>query len=167
MSDCTVAVFYFPNYHVDPRNELSHGPGWTEWELVKRAEPRFPGHRQPRIPVWGYEDESIPENMAKKVTAAADHGIDVFLFDWYYYNDGPFHPFQTGFIYRKGENTLFVAANEGTLIVNKVLDENGNDIIKEMKVGERFFTGMEHLESAKQFKAVYTPSGLKDKYISN
>ncbi len=91
-------------------------------------------------------------------------GKRVFLKDCYAdYNDGPFHPFQTGFIYRKGENTLFVAANEGTLIVNKVLDENGNDIIKEMKVGERFFTGMEHLESAKQFKAVYTPSGLKDK----
>ena len=38
--DFTVACYYFPNYHVDPRNEAAHGPGWTEWELVKRAEPR-------------------------------------------------------------------------------------------------------------------------------
>jgi hypothetical protein len=28
--------------------------------------------------------------MAKKIAAAADHGIDAFIFDWYYYDDGPF-----------------------------------------------------------------------------
>jgi Glycosyltransferase WbsX len=88
--DYTIACYYFPNYHVDPRNEAAHGPGWTEWELVKRAEPRFPGHRQPRAPAWGYEDESDPAVMAKKIAAAAGHGIDVFLFDWYHYDDGPF-----------------------------------------------------------------------------
>jgi hypothetical protein len=85
-----VVVYYFPNYHVDPRNEAAHGPGWTEWELVKRAEPRFAGHRQPRVPLWGYRDESDPAVMATKIAAAADHGIDVFLFDWYWYDDGPF-----------------------------------------------------------------------------
>src|SRR5262245_53095990 len=85
-----VACYYFPNYHVDPRNEIVHGPGWTEWELVSRAEPRFPGHRQPRLPLWGVEDESDPQVMAKKIDAAADHGIDAFIFDWYYYDDGPF-----------------------------------------------------------------------------
>ncbi len=86
----TVACFYFPNYHVDARNEKRHGPGWTEWELVKRAEPRFRGHRQPRVPAWGYTDEADPGAMARKIDAAADHGIDVFLFDWYWYDDGPF-----------------------------------------------------------------------------
>lgn len=85
-----IAVYYFPNYHVDPRNEAVHGPGWTEWELIKRTEPRFPGHRQPRIPLWGYEDESDPVVMAKKIDAAADHGIHAFLFDWYWYDDGPY-----------------------------------------------------------------------------
>ena len=86
----TIACYYFPNYHVDPRNEAAHGPGWSEWELVKRAEPRFAGHRQPRVPRWGYDDESDPVAMAKRIAAAADHGIDVFLFDWYWYDDGPF-----------------------------------------------------------------------------
>ena len=89
-SNYTVACYYFPNYHVDPRNEAAHGPGWTEWDLVKRAEPRFAGHRQPRVPLWGYEDESDPSAMARKIAAAADHGIDAFIFDWYWYNDGPF-----------------------------------------------------------------------------
>jgi hypothetical protein len=26
----TVAAYYFGNYHVDPKNEVAHGPGWTE-----------------------------------------------------------------------------------------------------------------------------------------
>lgn len=85
-----VAVYYFPNYHVDPRNEAVHGPGWTEWELVRRAEPRFAGHRQPRVPLWGYQDEADPAVFARKIDAAADHGVDCFLFDWYWYDDGPF-----------------------------------------------------------------------------
>jgi hypothetical protein len=86
----TVACYYFPNYHVDPRNEAQHGEGWTEWELVRRAEPRFPGHEQPKAPHWGYEDEADPEVMARKIEAAAGHGIDAFIFDWYHYTDGPF-----------------------------------------------------------------------------
>jgi Glycosyltransferase WbsX len=28
--------------------------------------------------------------MARKIDAAADHGVTHFLFDWYWYNDGPF-----------------------------------------------------------------------------
>lgn len=80
--DHTIACYYFPNYHVDPRNEAVHGPGSSEWELVKRAEPRFEGHRQPRVPAWGYEDESDPAAMARKIDAAADHGLDAFIFDW-------------------------------------------------------------------------------------
>lgn len=83
------AVYYFPNFHVDPRNEAVHGKGWTEWELMKHAGARFPGHMQPKIPAWGYEDEADPAVMAKKIDAAADHGLDVFIFDWYWY-EGPF-----------------------------------------------------------------------------
>ena len=85
-----VSVFYFPNYHADPRNDAAHGKGWTEWELVKRAEPKFPGHVQPKIPLWGYEDEADPAVMARKIAAAADHGVRQFIFDWYWYDDGPF-----------------------------------------------------------------------------
>ncbi len=83
------AVYYFPNYHVDPRNELIHGKDWTEWELMKQAKARFPGHDQPKIPLWGYEDEANPAVMAKKIAAGANHGINAFIFDWYWY-EGPF-----------------------------------------------------------------------------
>ena len=90
MHTFTVAAYYFPNYHADPRNEEAHGPGWTEWDLLRHAKPRFRGHRQPRIPAWGYEDEADPRVFARKIDAAADHGIDVFLFDWYWHGNRPY-----------------------------------------------------------------------------
>ena len=97
----TVVSYYFGNYHPgDPRNAKAKGQDWSEWELVKNAKPRFPGHQQPNVPAWGYTDESKPEVMAQKIAAAADHGISAFLFDWYYYNDGPFldRPIDEGFL---------------------------------------------------------------------
>jgi len=51
----TVASYYFGNYHPgDARNTREKGAGWSEWELVKAARPRFPGHAQPKAPLWGY-----------------------------------------------------------------------------------------------------------------
>ncbi|MEM0965358.1 MAG: glycoside hydrolase family 99-like domain-containing protein [Verrucomicrobiota bacterium] len=85
-----VAVYYFPNFHSDPRNRALHGENWTEWELVRRAEPRFDGHMLPNLPAWGETDEADPRQMEQKIGAAADHGIDTFIFDWYWYDDGPF-----------------------------------------------------------------------------
>lgn len=87
----TVACYYFPNYHTDDvRNIQAKGKHWSEWELVKEAKPRFEGHQQPKVPAWGYTDEKDPAVMAQKIDAAADNGIDAFIFDWYYYEDGPY-----------------------------------------------------------------------------
>jgi hypothetical protein len=85
-----IGAYYFPNFHVDPRNELIHGRGWTEWEILKRGEPKFPGHHQPKKPLWGMEDESEPAVFEKKIHAAAEAGIGHFIFDWYWYEDAPF-----------------------------------------------------------------------------
>jgi hypothetical protein len=91
LNKITVAAYYFPNYHTDdPRNIINKGSGWSEWELVKAAQPRFTGHHQPNVPDWGYTDEKDPEVMAQKIDAAADNGIDCFIFDWYMYEDGTF-----------------------------------------------------------------------------
>ena len=85
-----VGAYYFPNYHVDPRNESRHGKGWTEWEILKRGEPKFAGHQQPKRPVWGYEDESDPAVFEKKIAAAHHGGLTHFIFDWYWYEGKPF-----------------------------------------------------------------------------
>jgi len=76
-------------------------------------------------------------------------------------DDGIFHPFQKGIIYRKNESSIFVAKEHGSLIINRVIDQQGNDIKKLLQVGDRFYTPKNILEEALQFRAIYTPTGLK------
>ena len=78
-----IYAYYFPNWHVDALNEKWHGRGWTEWEVVKCARARFEGHAQPKVPLWGYEDEADPRIMEKKIRTAREYGIDGFIFDTY------------------------------------------------------------------------------------
>jgi len=87
-----VAAYYFPNWHVENEPLGKQGEASAlkknegEWEELKNAKPRFPGQPQPVVPLWGYQDEADPAVMAQKIDAAADHGVDVFLFDWYWHS---------------------------------------------------------------------------------
>jgi len=85
-----VLAYYFPSWHRDPRNAEWFGEGWTEWELLRRARPRFPGHRQPRVPVLGHQDDSDPATFDVQIPLAVEFGVDGFLFDFYWYEDGPY-----------------------------------------------------------------------------
>jgi len=99
-ADVQVAAYYFPLWHMQPEDKLFphlHNPSkqdtsavFGEWKSIKAAIPRFEGHAQPKVPLWGYGDEADPRVMAQKIDAAADHGIDAFIFDWYYYPSGPY-----------------------------------------------------------------------------
>jgi len=104
-----IAVYYFPNYHNDDnRNEKRYGKGWSEWELVKDAVPRFEGQDQPKIPLWGYTNESDPAVMEMKINVASKYGVDVFIYDWYYYNDGLFleKGLENGFLKVENNNKI-------------------------------------------------------------
>lgn len=65
-------------------------------------------------------------------------------------------------IYRKNNRAISIATKEGTLIIEKVMDENNKNIINDIRVGDRFFTPGRYLEDAKLFRATYTHSGLKE-----
>jgi hypothetical protein len=86
-TDYTVAIYYWPNFHGDAYHESHKGKGWTEWEIVKSGRPKFEGHYQPKVPLWGYRDESDPREMARSIDAMADAGIGAIIFDWYRYDD--------------------------------------------------------------------------------
>jgi hypothetical protein len=90
MTRPTVLAYYFPDWHKDPRNAAWFGDGWDEWHLLRAAQPRYPGHRQPRVPALGWRDESDPSIAAHEIDLAADHGIDGFLVDYYWYDDGSY-----------------------------------------------------------------------------
>ena len=86
----TILAYYFPDWHSDPRNSAWFGEGWDEWTLLDAAKPRFDGHRQPRVPLAGHVDESDPVVAAAQIELAAAHGVDGFLVDYYWYDDGPY-----------------------------------------------------------------------------
>ncbi|MCL5674441.1 MAG: glycoside hydrolase family 99-like domain-containing protein [Candidatus Omnitrophica bacterium] len=85
-SPVEIVAIYFPSWHVNDHYRAWYGENFCEWELVKSARPIYPGHHQPKIPSWGYFDESNPEWSSREIDLAANHGINVFLFDWYWYN---------------------------------------------------------------------------------
>lgn len=84
-----VLCIYYPEWHVYPEWEAYYGKGTTEWRCVTNSVPRFPGHHQPIIPLMGCYDESDPSVAEKEIDLAADHGIDVFVYDWYWANRKP------------------------------------------------------------------------------
>jgi len=81
-----VFAIYFPHYHSHHHNDAWYGEGWTEWELVRQAPPRFEGHHQPLRPAWGFFDESDPVWAEREIALASGHGITGFLVDWYWYS---------------------------------------------------------------------------------
>lgn len=139
-----MAAYYFPDYHPDARNAAWHGRDWTEWELVRRAEPRFPGHQQPKVPLWGYEDESKPSVMARKIDVAADHGLDAFIFDWYWYEDGPYlqRCLEEGFLQADNNSRLKFAimwANHDLIDIHPAIRNRPYNVLKSGAVSEQAF----------------------------
>jgi hypothetical protein len=86
----TVLAYYFPDWHKDARNANWFGEGWDEWSLLKSAKPRFEGHRQPRVPIDGYFDEATAEGAERQIELARSYGVDGFLVDYYWYDDGSY-----------------------------------------------------------------------------
>ena len=87
--DIEVVCVYYPHWHRYPKGDEWFGADkWKEgeWTFVKDTRPRFPGHKHPLVPYAGYLDESNPQDMEKDIALAANAGIDVFLYDYYYSN---------------------------------------------------------------------------------
>lgn len=80
----TVAAYVYPGWHACPERDRGFPPGWNEWELVLRAEPCFPGHEQPRVPLHGPYDDSLPETAAHQVHLARSHGVDIFVYGFFW-----------------------------------------------------------------------------------
>ena len=85
--DVEVVAVYYPHWHKYPKGTEWFGAAWAEgeWGFVKSARPRFPGHRQPLVPYPGYLDGADPKDVETEIALAANAGIDVFLYDYYWY----------------------------------------------------------------------------------
>ena len=86
-----VAAFLYPAYcSDDPRLRPFWPMGIGEWETVLTMQQRNPGHYWNRHPLWGYINEADPAVMEMEIDEATRHGINVFIFDWYWFDGRPF-----------------------------------------------------------------------------
>tara|TARA_Y100001970_G_scaffold261626_1_gene344961 strand:- start:19171 stop:20157 length:987 start_codon:yes stop_codon:yes gene_type:complete len=71
-----------------------------------------------------------------------------------YKKEKNFHPFQSGIIFRKSNNKIFIASNNYAIIISEVFSKNEN-IINNLKIGDRFFTPIKYLENSLLNKTRY------------
>ena len=86
-----VAAYLYPAYaYGDPRLRPFWPEGMGEWETVMTMQKRNPGHYWDRKPVWGPVNEADPAVMEMEIEQATRHGVNVFIFDWYWFDGRPF-----------------------------------------------------------------------------
>lgn len=92
MSNYDIAAFIWPSYTGDePRTRIFWPDGIGEWQTVKAMTNRgYKGCRWPRIPLWGYENEADSTVIEKHIDCAVSYGVNVFIYDWYWYDNRPF-----------------------------------------------------------------------------
>ena len=143
-------------------------------EFICTGQPEYLSKYWPRLntDIHGYINWSFNVNDTERFICAFDdpyggaitfcNDEEVRLKKVFPNNDGVYHPFQSGIIYRKIKEIIFVVANNGSLVINDVLNKNGENIISTMMVGDRFYTPQIKLDKALQCRAIYTPQGLKE-----
>ncbi len=81
-------ALYFPQLHTIPENDEWWGKGFTDWVNVKKAQPQFDGHFQPRVPLDDrYYDQSQMETLKWQIALAKKYGVHGFC-HYHYWFDG-------------------------------------------------------------------------------
>jgi hypothetical protein len=87
-----LAAFIWPSYTGDePRTRIFWPEGYGEWQTVHAMTDRgYDGCRWPRKPMWGYCNEADSRIMEMQIKTALDYGVNVFIYDWYWFDNRPF-----------------------------------------------------------------------------
>ena len=134
---------YFSSYW--PRISQDVG-AWIDWGLPPSQIERF-------VCAFGDPYSGALTTINGKVVRIADVHVN--------YQDGVFHPYQKGIVYRKGDGWLCVALDGAGLVIESVKDEDrGVSCFSSIKVGDRFITSNEMLTNNDK-RVVYTANGLK------
>ncbi len=91
MQKYDVAAYIWPAYTGDePRTRQFWEKGIGEWQTVKEPTYKKEWDFKNPQPLWGYVNEADPSVMQKQIEAAYSHGINIFIYDWYWYDGEPF-----------------------------------------------------------------------------
>jgi len=158
--DYYVAAFVWPSCHDDSLGHMYLWPeGEGEWEVIRKGNPRFEGHQQPKQPLWGYEHDDDPEVVERWIDTALEHGVNTFIYDWYWFMNSPYleGALNDGFLKARNNEKMnfylmwanhFVAKNywnchrygdDDSELFTPVIDEENYRIIVD-RIISRYFT---------------------------
>lgn len=84
-----IYAMYLPQFHIVEENSRWWGKDYTDWDAVRRADPFFEGHNQPRTPLGNnYYDLMNKETMAWQADIMQQYGIDGVCMYHYWFKDG-------------------------------------------------------------------------------
>ena len=95
MQKYDIAAYVWPSYTGKELRARQFWPdGIGEWQTVMSVPSRMPqkpaDYEWDRKPLWGCCDEADPKVMEMQIEEAVSHGVNVFIYDWYWYDRRPF-----------------------------------------------------------------------------
>tara|TARA_Y100000816_G_scaffold163605_1_gene117128 strand:+ start:4887 stop:5891 length:1005 start_codon:yes stop_codon:yes gene_type:complete len=136
---------YLSNYNPRLNSNIN---GWIDWSLSSKNILRF---------INAFDDPykgSITMMNKKKVRIKKVqlHG-----------GETSNHPYSNALVLRNDEKWIVVGLNSErhTLLISEVLDTNNKNIVKNIKVGDRFYSPIKKLETAKRIRAKFKLQGIK------
>ncbi|MBQ9691943.1 MAG: glycoside hydrolase family 99-like domain-containing protein [Clostridia bacterium] len=95
MTKYDIAAYVWPSYTGKELRSRQFWPdGIGEWQTVMSVPSRMchkpSDYKWDRKPIWGCCDEADPKVMEMQIEEAVKHGVNVFIYDWYWYDRRPF-----------------------------------------------------------------------------
>lgn len=160
MSKYDIAAIIWPSYTGDEQRTRIFWPeGYGEWQTVKAMTNKgYDGCRWPRKPLWGYVNEADPYVMEMQIQCALDHGVNTFIYDWYWYDNRPFleNCLNDGFLKAKNNKKmnfyLMWANHDANHLWDKRNSDKTNEVIWSAVVTPQIFSNITDRTVEKYFK---------------
>ena len=76
--------------------------------------------------------------------------------------DSSNHPYMSGIVARHDKDWITVSTgSKHSLLIEEVLDKDDNNVIKDIKIGDRFYTPHKELEKSKKSRTIVNSKGFK------
>lgn len=131
-----IAAFIWPSYTGDEdRTRIFWPEGYGEWQTVKAMTDKgYDGCRWPRKPLWGYVNEADNRVMEMQINCALDYGVNVFIYDWYWFDNRPFleNCLNDGFLKARNNTDMKFYLMWANHNANHLWDKRNSDNINEV-----------------------------------